>query len=68
MLTHGKNYIKELLRRLFTKKTSVDGDIKSCFLYTLRVEVAFSSLTEIKKIIVGKIKFTKATLMLQSYF
>lgn len=68
MLTHGKNYIKELLRRLFTKKTSVDGDINSCFLYTLRVEVAFSSLTEIKKIIVGKIKFTKATLMFQSYF
>lgn len=62
MLAHDKNCIKELLT-FFIKKTLVDGDI-SCFLYFLRVEVAFSSLTEIKKIIVDKVKFRKAIFML----
>lgn len=63
MLTHDKIYIKELLI-FFIKKTLVDEDINSCFLYFLRVEVAFSSLTEIKKIIVDKVKFRKSILML----
>ena len=63
MLTHDKIYIKELLI-FFIKKTLVDEDINSCFLYFLRVEVAFSSLTEIKKIIVDKVKFRKSILTL----
>ena len=63
MLTHDKIYIKELLI-FFIKKTLVDEDINSCFHYFLRVEVAFSSLTEIKKIIVDKVKFRKSILML----
>lgn len=55
----NKNYIKELIRRLVIEKIFVDGVINSYFHYFLRIGLASSSLTEIKKIIVGKIMFRK---------
>lgn len=43
------------------------GDTNSCFHYFLRIEWASSSLTEIKKIIVGEVEFTKGIFILQLY-
>lgn len=67
MQTHDKNYIRELVRRL-VENIFVHGVINSCFHYFLRIELASSSLIEIRKIIVGKVKFTKAILTLQLLF
>lgn len=56
---------KEVIAKIFViEKIFAVGNINSYFDYFLRIELVFFLLIEIKKIIVGKVKFRKVIFML----